>query len=98
MNELDYIKRYGVTREQWVEYNRRKQREYRNAKRGKDPREYIKRIPEPYRRWDDVFMSEGHCGCCGMLLSSEYHQGHPLVGCLKWAEKHPEVPPFVKPS
>ena len=77
-----------MNREEWRVYNRNKQKYYRNLRRGKPAR--------PYNKSDDIMKSEGHCGCCGMLVSSDYHQRHPLVGCLKWAEKHSEVPPFIR--
>ena len=71
-----------TVRQDWRSYNRRKQWEYRTKRRGSSPRNYVK--------WEDVVKAEGHCGCCGMLLDSEYHKAHPLVGCLRWAEKNPQ--------
>lgn len=62
----------------WREYNRLKQREYRTKKRGKAPRKWIAQ-----EKIEDILKSVGHCSYCGMLLKSEYHKLHPLVGCLK---------------
>lgn len=62
------------------EYKRLKQMEYRTRKRGCPPRSW--------RHTEDVMNElvklEGHCKFCGMLLESEYHKKHPLVGCLKY--------------
>lgn len=38
---------------------------------------------EPYKTTEAIMKEAGHCGYCGMLLESEYHKKHPLVGCLK---------------
>lgn len=68
-----------MTPEERRVYNARKQREYRR-RRG------LKR--EPYKpltisATEEILKSAGHCGYCGMLLESDYHKTHPLVGCLE---------------
>jgi hypothetical protein len=65
-----------MNREQWRVYNREKQRIYREIKRGCPARPYVK--------IEEIMKAAGHCGFCGMLLTSEYHQKHPLIGCQKF--------------
>ena len=60
---------------QWRVYNREKQRLYRERKRG--------HVARPYNKVKDILEQAGHCPFCAMLLDSEYHKAHPLVGCLK---------------
>lgn len=71
-----------MNKDQWRKYNREKQWEYRCKKRGGLPRSYINE-----KRAEEIFKSVGHCAHCGMKLESEYHQKHPLVGCLISAER-----------
>ena len=49
-------------------------------KRGKPPREYNK--------IEDIMREAGHCGFCGCLLASEWHDKHPLVGCERYIEAY----------
>ncbi len=63
-------------------YNREKQQEYRDKKRGKPARIYIN-----VSRTEIILKSEGHCSFCGMLLASDYHKLHPLVGCIKFSKR-----------
>ena len=70
-----------MNREQWRVYNRQKQRIYRDIKRG--------RPPHPYNKVEEILRQAGHCGFCGMLLSAEYHQKHPLIGCQKFMGRPP---------
>ena len=65
-----------MTKEKWRVYNKEKQRLYRDMKRGKPPRLYTK--------IEDIMREAGHCGFCGMLLISKYHQIHPLIGCERY--------------
>lgn len=62
-------------------YNRTKQKEYRDKKRGKPAHHSVYYVG--YQKVDVILKSPGHCTFCGMLLESEYHKKHPLVGCQK---------------
>lgn len=86
MKEEDYIKAYGVTKDKWLIYNRKKQIEYRTKKRGRPPHHSTTFVK--YTRIEEILTSEGHCGFCQMLLSSDYHNNHPLVGCRRHIEKY----------
>ena len=68
-----------MTKEQRREYNRIKQRFYRDVKRGAPP--HHKPTFMKYTRAEEIFRAAGHCSYCGMLLDAEYHKKHPLVGC-----------------
>lgn len=66
-------------------YNREKQRFYRTMRRGKPARPYVKTdlyVP-PRTTTEEILRAAGHCPYCGILLSSEWHDKHPLVGCMK---------------
>ena len=58
-----------MTPEQRRVYNRNKQRQYRDAKRGKPPRKWIST--------ERIFGEEGHCNSCGMRLDAEFHIKFP---------------------
>lgn len=78
-----------MTTEERKEYNKKKQKEYRDKQRGEPPHhrptfvkytitEAVLNIHIPT---EEILKEAGHCSYCGMLLTSEYHQKHPLVGC-----------------
>ena len=69
MTEQDYKARYGATHEQWMAYNRKKQKEYRDRERHAPARKYLKT--------SEIFRSEGHCNQCGMRLDAEFHKKFP---------------------
>jgi hypothetical protein len=71
--------------ERWKAYHAKKQKAYRDIKRGKPPHHLPTFVK--YTRAEEVFIASGHCSYCGMLLSSEYHKKHPLVGCQKAAKR-----------
>jgi len=78
-----------MNREERNAYNRRKQKEYRDLKRGAPPHHkptFVKytitaRVLNIHVPTEEILRQAGHCSYCGMLLESEYHQKHPLVGC-----------------
>ena len=80
-----------MNREEWRIYNKNKQKEYRDkarnekAARGEITRPYIKSPTywDKFTPVEEIFRRTGHCTYCGMLLSSEYHKQHPLIGCQK---------------
>lgn len=78
-----------MNKEEWRVYNRQKQAEYRLKKRG-EPRKYIKTEAFFHRSISiEVIMKEaGHCGFCGILLSNEWHDKHPLVGCERYIKEY----------
>jgi hypothetical protein len=85
-----------MTKEQRKKYNAEKQRLYRKLTRGKEARKYEK--SEHYQDGrmtiEQIMTAAGHCGFCGCLLSSEWHDKHPLVGCERYIrEYHQGVPP-----
>lgn len=68
-------------RERWLENNRKLVKKYRDEQRGKPPRPYI-----TLTKVEEILKAAGHCSFCGMLLDSEFHRLHPLVGCIKAAK------------
>ena len=76
-----------MNKERWRVYNRRKQREYRAKWRKEHP------LTKAQLKQEEIFKAVGHCTFCGMLLDSEYHNLHPLRGCLIAAQRiHEEKP------
>ena len=85
-----------MKREERNAYNRRKQKEYRDLKRGAPPHHkptFIKytitaRVLNIHVPTEQILKQAGHCGYCGMLLDHEYHDKHPLVGCERYIREY----------
>ena len=68
-------------------YNREKQRMYRDIQRGRPARPY-KKSPTYGMTIEEIMKAAGHCGFCGCLLTSEWHDKHPLVGCMRYIAEY----------
>lgn len=78
-----------MTKDELRAYNREKQASYRLKRRGV-PRKYTKTILfiQRFTPIEEIMKSAGHCGYCGILLSHEWHDKHPLVGCMRYIKEY----------
>ena len=92
-----------MNREQKLAYKKRKQKEYRDKARGKPPHHrptfvaytITTAVLNIHVPTEEILKSAGHCGYCGCLLSHEWHDQHPLVGCERYIREYGESYPQV---
>lgn len=76
-----YKTRKGISLVRWRFYNALKQKIYRD----KAPNSHHGQVGRPKK---EVFSTPDHCKFCSMLLTSDYHNKHPLVGCEKYIHEY----------
>ena len=85
-----------MNRAEKLAYKRRKQKEYRDKARGKAPHHkptfvgytITERVKDIRLTTEEIMQRAGHCGYCGCLLTHEWHDKHPLVGCERYIREY----------